>query len=265
MTVRIQWLHKLLDESAGEPVDIPVDSFGFGDGLRALFPDGVLQFSAGIETGDGSARVSYADQPASARLSRARDGADIELDVRLPGTGASAQLLARCAGFELPDLPCGTSDTLTLRLDEHAGTTVRANGADVTVVLRENGERMFAAAADGWQVICTDRPLPAARLATLGTAESEGLSRAVLPDPFADELPPGAWLLLPRTGRQSRRFLVRLETPRPETPTDPSRLDGLGRPMPPAATRVRRADSPYRPVRAVATGDGFALLAGTRS
>ncbi|WP_431962258.1 DUF6603 domain-containing protein [Nocardia sp. bgisy134] len=265
MTVRIQWLHKLLDESNGESVEIPIDSFGFGDGLRALFPDGALQFSAGIETGDGIARVSYADQPASARLSRAHDGADIALDVQLPGVGASAQLLARCAGFELPDLPCGPSDTLTLRLDEHAGTTVRATGTGVAVVLRENGERMFTASADGWQVICTDRSLPAARLAELAVLEDEGLSRALLPDPFADELPPGAWLLLPRPGPQPCRFLVRLDTPRPETPTDPSRLDGLGRPMPSASTHVRRTGSPYRPVRAVATSDGFALLAGTRS
>ncbi|MET9216995.1 MULTISPECIES: DUF6603 domain-containing protein [unclassified Nocardia] len=265
MTVRIQWLHKLIDESVGESVDIPVDSFGFGDGLRALFPDGILQFSAGIGTDDGITRVSYTDQPASARMSRARDSADITLDVRLPGTGAPAHLLARCAGFDLPELPCGTSDTFTLRLDEHTGTTVRATGPDVAVVLRENGERMFTAAADGWRVICTDRPLPADRLAELGTADSDALSRASLPDPFADELPPGAWLLLPRPGAQPHHFLVRLETPRPTMSTDPSRRDGLGRPMPPAAARVRRTGSPYRPVRAVATGDGFALLAGTRS
>ncbi|WP_406238751.1 discoidin domain-containing protein [Nocardia sp. NBC_01009] len=49
MTVQIGWLHKLLDEADGAPAEVPVDAFGFGDGLRVLFPDGMLRFGHNVD------------------------------------------------------------------------------------------------------------------------------------------------------------------------------------------------------------------------
>ncbi|MGW4119143.1 DUF6603 domain-containing protein [Nocardia sp. NPDC004711] len=265
MTVRIHWLRKFLDESCGEPAEIPVGAFGFGDGLRVLFPDGIVRFTSGIDAFSGTARVSFADSPASARLGIGRDGEGVALEVRLPAPGASAQLLARCVGFEVPELPCGFAESLTLRLDDEVGATLLAAGAGTTIALCENGERIFTASAAGWQVLCIDTALPVTRLAHWGISGGEDLSRTLLPDRFADELPPGSWLLLPEPGLSPRRFLVPLVSPRPDTPLDPSRVDGLGRPMPVPTARARRTGSVFRPARAVATADGFALLAGTRA
>ncbi|WP_019927403.1 DUF6603 domain-containing protein [Nocardia sp. BMG111209] len=263
MAVRVRSLRKILDDSGGASAEIPVGVFGFGDGLCALFPDGVLQFAAGCDGNGGTARVPFADVPATARWDGERDVAVVELEVGLPAPGACAQLLARCAGFELPPLPCESVHDLTLRLGDHEGSTVLGEGPGLSIRLRENGIRILTVRADGWQVLCADTALPVDRL-----AEELGMpvagARALLPDPFARELPPGSWLL-PAPVRSARRVLLSLAGSRCPAPPDPSRTDGIGRRKPLPAKSVRRSGAAFRPIRAVATADGFAMPAGTRS
>ncbi|MGH3913670.1 MAG: DUF6603 domain-containing protein, partial [Pseudonocardiaceae bacterium] len=263
MTVRIDRLRKLLDESGGGPAEIPTEALGFGDGLRVLFPDGVLLFAGGTESGLRTGRVPFADTSAAARLTIDVAVANAVLAVDLPSPGASAELLARCAGFELPALPCEPVERLILRMDAREGSTIAGTGARTTLLIRENGERLFVAAAEGWQVLCTDTPLPLARLAGLEVLGHHGIRRQLLPDPDTGELQPGAWLLLPEPS--PRQVLVPLATPRHEGPPDPLRVDGLGRALPATTPRTRRTGPIFRPTRAVASTDGFAILAGTRA
>ncbi len=237
MKAQIDELRELLSEAGDQDVEIPVEALGFGDGLRVLFPDGVLRF---------------------ATVSVGAEGSAVGLEAGLPAPGVPAHLLARCLGLELPSLPGPGLDRLSLLVREDADSMLTATGPGGSVRLWATDERVFCAESDDWQVICTGQPLTADRLTGLGVLD---LGRAVLPDPFTEELPAGAWLLLPELPLRPRRILVPLALPRAERPLDPSRLDGLGRPLPVAAPPVRRGYS--RPVRAVATADGFALVAGT--
>ncbi|MEV0032676.1 DUF6603 domain-containing protein [Nocardia sp. NPDC050793] len=265
MTVQIGWLRKLLDEADGAPAEVPVDGFGFGDGLRVLFPDGVLRFGhdgAATREAVGTARVPFCETAAALTLQIAPDDSSAALEMRLPGPGAPAHLLARCLGFELPVLPCQVLERVDIRLDGAAGASLEASGLGTVVRMHANDQRVFTVEADGWHVVCTHTPVPLTQLAELGSIE---VVRGVLPDPLATELPPGSWLLLPAAPTRPRRMLVPLAAPRGEVVLDPSRVDGLGRTLPVAQPRAHRSGFVHPPVRAVATADGFALLAGTGS
>jgi hypothetical protein len=269
MTVRIDILRRMLGESGGGRVEVPVETLGFGDGLRVLIPDGILQVTPSETHGaiwaTGSVRIPSAEVPASVRLTIHPDVDAATLDVELPAPGAGADLLARCLGFELPVLPCPVFERVSVLLNEGIGSTLTATGARGSVTLRASSERVFVAEADGWRVVCTDTALPPDRL-----GEQEfglgGLSRRQLPDPFAAELPVGSWLLLPEHPLLPRPTLIALDPPRPVIPLDPSRVDGLGRPMPAfAPRRVGGSLGVQCRARAVVTPEGFAVLAGSRA
>lgn len=264
MSVQIDWLRNLLEENDSEPTEVPVDSFGIGDGLRALFPDGVLRFGtngSGTREAVGTARVPFSEIAALVTLRIAEGDSSAELDLRLPGQGAPADLLARCVGFELPELPCPLLEQVDIRLNA-AGTVLTASGPGSTVRMHADSERVFTVAADGWRVVCTDAPVAVTRLAELGIIE---LGRGALPDPLGTDLPPGSWLLLPAAPTRPRRTVVPLATPRGDVELDPARRDGLGRALPVVKSRTHRTGFVHPPVRAVATADGFVLLAGTSS
>ncbi|MGF6885075.1 hypothetical protein ABIA39_003350 [Nocardia sp. GAS34] len=269
MSVRIDILRKILDESAGRPAEIPVEMLGFGDGLRVLFPDGTLQVtptdtsSTISATGSGCFRSTQV--PASVQLTIAADSTVATVDVELPAPGAGAELLGRCVGFDLPVLPCPAFERVRLLLDEVVGATLTATCARGTVTLLANTARVFMAEADGWRVVCTDTALSPD---LLGEKEFglDGVGRGQLPDPFATGLPAGMWLLPPEHPLLPHRTLIALDPPRPDTPLDPSRVDGLGRPMPaPASRQAGRSPDMQLRARAVATPDGFAVLAGSRA
>ncbi|MFG2116711.1 DUF6603 domain-containing protein [Streptomyces sp. NPDC048718] len=267
MTAQVDVVRKLLEEARGETVEIPVETLGFGDRLRVLFPEGVLRVRANPIESEGvtrSGQVAFGDGSAPLCLSVRPDGphgATAAVEVELPAPGASAHLLARCLGFELPPLPCAATDRLSLSLDDAAGAALTAAGPHTRVQLHTNAGRVFHAAADGWQVVCTDLPLTLRRLAVL--TGNDALGAALLPDPFSDRLPAGAWLLPPDLPLRPRRALVPLALPRPAVTTDSSRVDGLGRPLPaPRPKSLHPHGGGIRPARAVATADGFALLAG---
>lgn len=266
VTARVDVLGELLGEARGGTVEAPVEVLGFGDRLRVLFPEGVLHVRAD-DGGDGAARPGHVQfggscAPLSLRLRPdGANGASAAVEVELPQPGATTDLLARCLGFELPALPCPAANRLSLLLDDVAGSVLTASGPGTKVRLHAHTERVFFVAADGWQVICTDQPLPLDRLAAV--TGQDALDAAVLPDPFSDHLPAGAWLLPPELPLRARRALVALALPRPAAQIDPGRVDGLGRPLP-AAQRSsrRRRGGALRRAGAVATADGFALLAG---
>jgi uncharacterized protein DUF6603 len=267
--VRIDVLRKLLDEFADQQVEIPVELLGFGDGLRALFPDGILHVMSsaapGVYSVSGSARVSSAKAAASVNVTIDPDGGMASVDVDLPAPGATAELFARCVGFELPVLPCPALGAVSLRLADATGATLTATGSGGgRVTLRANSERVLVAEVDGWRVVCADTALSLDQLADplFGVG---GLGRRELPDPFSAQLPAGMWLLLPEHPLFSHRCLIALDPPRRDVALDPSRVDGLGRPLP-AAGRPRSAGrGGAHLARAVATLDGFAVLAGSRA
>ncbi|MEV6431692.1 hypothetical protein [Nocardia sp. NPDC051463] len=265
MTVQIGWLRKLLDEADGAAAEVPIDAFGFGDGLRVLFPDEMLRLGhngAATREAVGTARVPFCETAAALTLQIAPDDSSAALELRLPGPGAPAHLLARCFGFELPVLPCPVLEHVEIRLDGAAGASLKASGAGAVVRMHANDQRVFTVEAGSWHVVCTRTPVPLTRLAELGSIE---VGRGVLPDPLGTELPPGSWLLLPATPTRPRRMLVPLAAPRGEVVLDPCRVDGLGRALPVTQPRAHRSGFMHPPVRAVATAAGFALLAGTSS
>ncbi|WP_406276776.1 hypothetical protein OH799_06615 [Nocardia sp. NBC_00881] len=268
--VRIDVLRKMLDEFTDQGVEVPVEMLGFGDGLRVLFPDGILHVMPGETPGvcaaTGSARISSAEAVASVNLTIDPDGAAARVDVELPAPGVAAELLARCVGVEVPVLPCAALGQLSVILDDAAGATLTATGAGGTVTLRANSERVFAAEADGWRVVCIDTALSLDRLADPKFGVG-GVGRRELPDPFSAELPAGMWLQLPKHPLLSHRALIALDPPRTDVPLDPSRGDGLGRPLPVPgrARQAWRGRGGRYLARAVATPDGFAVLAGSRA
>ncbi|WP_051825560.1 DUF6603 domain-containing protein [Kitasatospora aureofaciens] len=260
MAVHVDALRKLLDTTVGQEVELPVEALGFGeDAVRALFPDEVLRFV--LQDGDpqalraaGTATVAVAAQPAALRLAISPDGVSARaftLDLGIDGPGVPAHLLAGGLGLDVPPLPGALVEQVTVTADPNGGM-LTAEGPGMRVRILTGAARAFLAeAADGWQVIGTDHQLTRERLLSL-TRRSD----VPRPGPYLGELPVGTWLLLPGTGRRP----VPLRPARPAVDVDGSRLDGLGRALP-----TRKAREPRRferPVRAIATRTGFAVLAG---
>jgi hypothetical protein len=139
-----------------------------------------------------------------------------------------------------------------------ARVSFAAAPASLTLAVGEAGTVVLRAEAGGCQVICTGEPLAPGWLTGLGLPDA---GRGMLPYPFAAELPAGTWLLPPEMPLRWPRVLVPLALPRPALMPNPSRLDGLGRPLPVPAPEAP-AGAP-RPLRAAPATGGFALLAGT--
>ncbi|MFF3002341.1 DUF6603 domain-containing protein [Kitasatospora sp. NPDC057940] len=260
MAIHIDALRKLLDATAGQEVELPVEALGFGgDSMRALFPGGTLRLAWAegdpqVPWAAGTATVAFAEQPVAVRLAISHDDSTataFTIDVRGDGPGALAHLLARGLGLDVPPLPALLVERVTLTANP-AGGTVTADGPRGRVRAMTGAGRAFLAEADGWQVICTDHALTHDQL-----VELEAEPAAARPGPFRRELPAGAWLLLPGTGSRP----VPLRPARPHLVADGSRVDGLGRALPARTERGRRRFE--RPVRAIATATGFAVLAGS--
>ncbi len=107
-------LRKLTDKTGDQDLDIPVETLGFGDGLRSLFPDGVVRFVRG-----------GGDQPG---LSVGADGSAVGLEADLPAPGVPVHLLVRYLGFELPELPGPGLDRLGLLVRDDADPALTATG-----------------------------------------------------------------------------------------------------------------------------------------
>jgi hypothetical protein len=262
VAIHVDALRELLVATAGQEVELPVEVLGFGDGaVRVLFPDGVVRLTWG--EGDpqafwaaGTATVAFAEQPVATRMSISHDGSvatAFTLDMRSDGQGVPAHRLAQGLGFEVPRLPGLAVERVMLTADPD-GSAVTADGPLGRVRALVGAERAFLVEADGWRVICAECPLTRGQLTALGVDPA-----LRLPGPFLPGLPAGTWLL-PGAGRRP----VPLRPARPSRPAasaDGARVDGLGRALPAKAVGGRRGVE--RRVRAIATGTGFAVLAGS--
>ncbi len=248
VTIYVDELRKLLDGGQGQEVGLPGEALGFGDIFRPFFPDGLFRL-AGVD-GDGealraagTADTSLAPGPVPVQMTFDHDGTavtTVALDVELPSPGTRADELARLLGLDVPRLPGPDVDRITLTRSE-AGATLTATGPRGRAAVVSGDTSAFIAEADGWRMVCCQNDLTCSQLAAVGIHADSGLAA-------------GAWLVLPDGS------VVPVRASRAEPRLDPARVDGLGRVMPErAATTQQHGLS--RPVRAIATRDGFAVLA----
>lgn len=248
MTIHVDDMRKLLDTGPDQAVELPGEVLGLGDAFRPLFPGGVFRLArsdgdAAALRAVGTVDCSLADGPALVRVTFRHDGTvvtGVVLEVELPSAGTRADELARALGVDVPRLPGPRIDRFTLVHDgsESALTAAGPRGR-ATAVLR--GARVFTTEADGWQLVACDQDMTQDQLDAAGVREVGALAA-------------GAWLVLPGGA------VLAVRTPRSVPSLDPSRVDGLGRVMPARPTTTAGQRGLYRPVRAIATRDGFAIL-----
>lgn len=279
MTIRVKQLRERLyggvdGSGAGRVVEVPGDLFGDGAGFRPVFADGVLR--AVWREGDaetlsftGSAPTALADVEVPVRVAFEYDGGQVvtgaRLTVELPAPGAAGELLGRGMGLAVPCLPRAAA-VRHLVLRQRAGATVvtgHGEHGQVTVLSRPGTGRMLAASSGAWHTLCTDQDLTAEQLSALLDA-ADGMN-VELPAPPDDGLPEGTWLVLPGMGPGGGPVLVPVRPERARREVDPSRRDGLGRPMPVPHVAGERAEVHRVGIRrvpyAVSTADGFVVLA----
>ncbi|QDO45845.1 hypothetical protein FNV62_55045 [Streptomyces sp. RLB3-17] len=279
MTVQVNQLRERLcggadGSGAGRVVEVPGDLFGDGLGFRPLFADGVLR--AVWREGDaealsftGAARTALADVEVPVRVAFELDGGQVvtgaRLAVELPAPGVAGELLGRGVGLEVPCLPQAAA-VRHLVLRQRDGVTVVTGQGEhgrVTVLSCPGTGRMLAASSGAWHTLCTDEDLTAEQFSAL--LDAAGDRELELPAPPEGGLPAGTWLVVSGVGPGGGPVLVPVRPERARREVDPSRRDGLGRPLPvPRAAGepagVRRVGI-RRVTHAVATADGFVVLA----
>lgn len=275
MTVPVAELREQLRSDGARPgcaVELAGDLFGDGVGFQPLFADGVLR--AVREMGDGealaftgSAWTALADTAVPIEVAFEEDGGLVigaRLSVELPVPGVAGELLGRGLGIEVPSLP-KTAAVTRVVLRQAPGTTVVTGQGEHgrVVVCRGNAGRLLMASCGAWQILCTDSELTVQQVTDLLDAADGAVMAPSLP--AQEVLPAGAWLLMHGRDGSQGPVLVPVRPERSRRETDPSRRDGLGRPMLAARTStspgaVRRVGI-RRTVHAVSTEDGFVVLA----
>ncbi|MFD4890581.1 DUF6603 domain-containing protein [Kitasatospora sp. NPDC058397] len=246
MTIHVDELRKLLDTGEGQEVELPGEMLGLGDVFQPFFPDGVLRLASsdghsGALRAVGAAVTSLADRPVRVCATFSHDGSvvtAVALDIELPAPGTRADELARVLGVDVPHLPGPDVDRITLARNG-AGATLTAAGPRGRAALSQDA-RLFVAEADGWRMVCCEQNLTEDQLAILDIRATGGLAA-------------GSWLVLPDGS------VVPVKAPLAVPRLDASRVDGLGRVMPERTATTRRRGL-SRPLRAIATRDGFAVL-----
>ncbi|CQR61816.1 Transcriptional Activator SRCAP-Like Protein [Streptomyces leeuwenhoekii] len=279
MTVQVNQLQERLrgngdGSGPGHMVEVPGELLGDGEGFRPVFADGVLR--AVWEKGNadalaftGSARTALADAAVPVEVVFEHDGGGAvtgaRLSVELPAPGTPGEVLGRGLGIDVPCLP-RTAVVSRVVWRQSGGTTVVTGEGEhgrIAVVCRPDTGRLLIASGGAWHTLCTDQDLTAEQVAALLDAADVTVRAASARS--ADGLAAGAWLVLPDAGAQGGSVLVPVRPDRARRETDPSRRDGLGRPMPVARTGAEPSGARRVGIRrvphAVATDDGYVVLA----
>ncbi|MYV38811.1 hypothetical protein GT030_07985 [Streptomyces sp. SID1328] len=233
--------------------------------LRAVWREGdeeALSFT-------GAARTALADVEVPVRVAFELDGGQVvtgaRLAVEFPAPGVAGELLGRGMGLEVPCLPQAAAvHHLVLRQREGVTAVIgRGEHGRVMSLACPGTGRMLAASSGAWHTLCTDEDLTAEQFTSLLNAADD--LELELPAPPDGGLPAGTWLVVPGAGPGGGPALVPVRPERARRGADPSRRDGLGRPLPVPRAAVEPAGvrrvGIRRVTHALATADGFVVLA----